>query len=486
MVNVKRRSIRFEPDAGRIIARFFAPGDTPEFIRIIETLAKLSGQEIDRALSSVLRHFADRHRNIKNIFEQNYNAAINFAGRGLFDSDKFSIDLRLLIGSYFTNEYSFESSAFFNPSIVEDPDQSNLAPGHRRMILSFRATGEGHISSLVFRRIELDNSNEPTMMPTTRYSVQADRVKRHVYEKSSFIHKLNEMGIQKDIISEIMDRLGDTFIYGELRASIDERLNEREVSYSRRRVIESMTWLADSHYEISFSEDTDLSERVIFPISYTETRGIEDARFVRFKRDDGSYCYCATYTAYNGFAILPKLITTEDFYHFEVKPLHGKKSTNKGMALFPRKINGKYAMLARSDGTNNYLMYSDNINIWTESQLIQGPKHLWDLVKVGNAGSPIETEYGWLVITHGIGPMRQYTLGAMLLDIDDPSKVISILKEPLLSPIENEREGYVPNVVYSCGSTINNGELVIPYAISDQRSSIATVNLKALIDQLRE
>ena len=202
-----------------------------------------------------------------------------------------------------------------------------------------------------------------------------------------------------------MDRLGDTFIYGELRASIDATLGQKDVSYSRRKVIESMTWLADSHYEITFSMDTALSERVIFPISYTETNGIEDARFVRFRDDDGTYRYYATYTAYNGYAILPKLITTTDFYHFEVKPLHGDGARNKGMALFPRKVGGKYAMLSRLDGTNNYLMYSDSINVWNDSKKIHEPAYPWELVKVGNAGSPIETDRGWLVITHGIGPM---------------------------------------------------------------------------------
>jgi len=285
-------------------------------------------------------------------------------------------------------------------------------------------------------------------------------------------------------VHEIMDRLGDSFVYGELRGSIDQTLAESDLSYSRQMVVESMTWLADSHYEIAFAEETALSERVIFPISYTETKGIEDARFVRFEHDDGTSYYCATYTAYNGYTVLPKLITTEDFCDFEVKPLHGFGSRNKGMALFPRKINGKYAMLSRADSTNNYLMYSDNISVWTESIKIQTPTEPWELVKIGNCGSPIETEHGWLVITHGIGPMRQYSLGALLLDLEDPSKAIASLKEPLLSPNENERDGYVPNVVYSCGSIINNGELVIPYAISDQRSSIATVKLQNLFDKL--
>ena len=483
-VTVDRKSVFFEPDASRIIARYFMPGDRTEVERIVRAVLAMPKATLRSVLTSVLRSFSQRHRNISHIFETHFgNIASMLEELGL-TPDEIDEEARLLIGAYFTSEYSLESAALFNPSIVEDPDQSNLEEGHKRMIASFRATGEGHISSLVFRRIVFDEHNNPTVAPAGRYSDQADRIKRHVYDKNQFIAKLQEMNIQKDIVSEIMDRLPDSFIYGELRASIEETLKGKEVSYSRKKVIESMTWLADSHYEISFSMDTALSERVIFPISYSETNGIEDARFVRFDCGDGTIHYCATYTAYNGFTILPKLITTPDFYNFEVKPLHGDGSMNKGMALFPRKIKDKYVMLSRLDGTNNYLMFSDRINVWDEAVKIQSPKYPWELVKVGNAGSPLETEHGWLVITHGIGPVRQYSLGAMLLDLDDPTKVIATTAEPILTPNEVEREGYVPNVVYSCGSVINNGELILPYAISDQRSSIATVSLDELFEAL--
>jgi len=484
-IRVDRKAVRFEPDSSRIIARFFSPGGPDEVGRIIRAVTSMSASTTKQTLSAVLRGYANRHRNVSQIFENNC-AAVSSSIESLGMSiEELQHETRMLIGAYFTKEYSLESAALFNPSIVEDPDQSDVDSESKRMIVSFRATGEGHISSLVFRRIILDEHAEPTAIPPGRYSDQAERVKRYVYDKAVFVEKLKEMRIEKDIVAEIMDRLGATFIYGELRASIDTTLAEKEISYSRRKVVESMLWLADSHYEITFSMDTALSERVIFPISYTETNGIEDARFVRFTGDDGTYHYCATYTAYNGYATLPKLITTTDFYHFEVKPLHGEGARNKGMALFPRKVNGRYAMLSRLDGTNNYVMYSDSINVWHEAHRIYEPRYPWEVVKVGNAGSPIETEHGWLVITHGIGPMRQYSLGAMLLDIDDPTKVIASLPEPLIAPNESERDGYVPNVVYSCGSCIHNGSLVIPYAISDQKSTIATVDLADLFEALK-
>jgi predicted GH43/DUF377 family glycosyl hydrolase len=281
-----------------------------------------------------------------------------------------------------------------------------------------------------------------------------------------------------------MDRLGDTFIYGELLASIEETRESIEITPSKEKVIQAINWLASSHYEISFSLDTAISERVIFPVSYSESNGIEDARFVRFTDDDGTVTYYATYTAYNGFTILPKLMETNDFYHFKIMPLHGSYAQNKGLALFPRKIRGKYAMLSRCDGENIFVMFSDNINIWPEAVKIREPFLPEEFVNIGTAGSPIETEKGWLLVTHGVGPVRTYTLGAVLLDLDDPTRVIGQLNMPLLMPTEEEREGYVPNVVYSCGSIVHNGELIIPYGMSDYSSSFATVPLDDLLGEM--
>jgi len=247
-----------------------------------------------------------------------------------------------------------------------------------------------------------------------------------------------------------------------------------------------ITWLASSHYELEFSLDTNISERVIFPVSVNEKNGIEDARFVKFTDDNGECVYYATYTAYDGTTILPKMLETRDFYHFKIMPLHGEIAQNKGMALFPRKVNGKYAMLCRLDGYNNYIAFSDNISIWRKATLLQMPKFTWEFVQIGNCGSPIETPEGWLIITHGVGPMREYVLGASLFDLQNPEKEIGRLKSPLLMPNINEREGYVPNVVYSCGSMIQNEDLIIPYAMSDYASTYATVNLRELLNELKK
>jgi predicted GH43/DUF377 family glycosyl hydrolase len=292
------------------------------------------------------------------------------------------------------------------------------------------------------------------------------------------------MNIQKDVIPLVMDQLGDQFIYGELLAAIENVMQQKDLSFTRKKVIQAIKWLASSHYEVLFSLDTAISERVLFPASRSESNGIEDARFVRFTDEDGNITYYATYTAYDGFSILPKLIETKDFYHFKVVPIHGEYTQHKGMALFPRKINGEYAMMSRIDGVNNYVMFSDSINLWLKAEKVQEPVYPWELVQIGNAGSPIETEQGWLVITHGVGPMRTYCLGVILLDLEDPTKIIGRLKEPLLTANEEEREGYVPNVVYSCGSLIHNGELIIPYGMSDCAASFASVSLDELIPQL--
>lgn len=283
----------------------------------------------------------------------------------------------------------------------------------------------------------------------------------------------------------VLEKLGDTFSYEELKEVYDETKRRNNLSLTQSLLLNEIIWLARSHYEIDFSLDTAISERVIFPIAETEKKGVEDARFVKFTDDDGSVTYYATYTAFDGVNILPKLIETKNFYHFKILPIHGEIAQTKGMALFPRKINGKYAMLCRLDGSNNYISFSSHINRWREATLLQKPKFPWELVQVGNCGSPIETEEGWLVITHGVGPMREYVLGASLYDLENPEKEIGRLKNPLMVPNEDEREGYVPNVVYSCGSIVHNGSLIIPYAMSDYASTYASVKLKELLDELK-
>ena len=283
----------------------------------------------------------------------------------------------------------------------------------------------------------------------------------------------------------ILDKLKDAFTYPELVQCIEEARSGVPLNSDKETLFNQITWLASANYELEFSLDTNISERVIFPVSVNEKNGIEDARFVKFVDESGEINYYATYTAYDGHTILPKMLKTSDFYHFKISPLHGEIAVNKGMALFPRKINGKYAMLCRLDGSNNYIAFSDHLTIWREAKLLQKPKYPWEFIQIGNGGSPIETEAGWLVITHGVGPMREYALGASLFDIDRPEKEIGRLKSPLLIPNAKEREGYVPNVVYTCGSMVHNEQLLIPYAMSDYASSYASINLEELLKALK-
>lgn len=484
-VTINRKSSLFEPDASRVIARFMQTTDerSTDLLNQIMRLPKLKQEQL---LRQVLRDYSKRHRSVSRVFEKHFNRLRYLFERMGIDPNKLSTALKILIGSYFTMEYSIEAAAFFNPSIVEDLDQSDLGRDEKRVIISFRATGEGHISSIVFRSGIIDANNNIQIAVPGKMLESPEHIKKHIYHKNSFLQKLREMRDFSSISYDtLMNKLTPTFTYEELKRYVTET---RVLAISDPRtlvLLDEIMWLASSHYEMDFSLDTDISERVIFPIADTEIKGIEDARFVRFVEDNGEVVYYATYTAYDGITILPKLLRTKDFYHFEVMPIHGKLAQNKGMALFPRKINGKFAMLCRTDGVNNYISFSENINVWQEATLLQAPEYPWELIQTGNCGSPIETTEGWLVITHGVGPVREYALGASLLDLRNPEQVIGRLPEPLLIPNAREREGYVPNVLYSCGSMIHNNELIIPYAMSDYNSTYATINLSELLEALK-
>jgi len=489
-VTVNRKPIRFYSDPKRVITRFFFPGPETRVQSIINKVVGMPDQAANLALNQSLRDFSSRHRNISRIYQKNFDRVRDIMAGRNGDLNQISEYKKLLIGAYFTSEYSIESAAFFNPSMVEDPDQTGLQEGQKRIIISFRATGEGHISSIAFRGGILDKANNLTVQQSGKLIDEAEAVKNHIYNKASFRSKLCELHGYCDLDTEggvesrVMNKLRDEFDYNEMYRALEETNNEMQPDETQRNILRTIGWLADSHYEISFSLDTGISDRVIFPIAAAESNGIEDARFVKFTESDGTVKYYATYTAYNGRSIMPKLVETRNFYHFNIMPINGEIAQNKGMALFPRKIKGKYAMLSRLDGVNNYIMFSDDINLWHEAKMVQEPKYPWEFIQIGNCGSPIETEYGWLVITHGVGTMRKYSLGATLLDLEDPTKVIGQLSEPLLSPNDEEREGYVPNVVYSCGSIIHNDELVVPYAMSDTASTYATVPLEDLFSRL--
>jgi predicted GH43/DUF377 family glycosyl hydrolase len=473
--------MRLHPDNKRVILRSFIPSSTPRITSIIGRALALTEEEVEAELQVVQSDFASRHLNIEAPFLHHFAKVKSH----VFTQRALSPARQLLIGALFSGEYSLESSALFNPSIVPHPDQADVPAGGLRFIMSLRATGEGHISSIEFRVGLISPEGHITFAPVSRFVTLPNIVPNPSYEKKQFIIKLHEMGFDNDCATSVIEPLGESFTRSDLVSSVAAvRRKMRPVSTEFKRTLGCIQWLADSNYEISFAEGLALSERIIFPVSSNESNGIEDARFVRFTDDGGAVTYYATYTAYNGRDILPQLIETQDFLHFRVLTLNGDAAQNKGMALFPRKIDGRYAMLSRQDDENLFIMLSDNPHYWSDPQMLLRPAEPWESVKIGNCGSPIETKAGWLVITHGVGPMRKYCIGAALLDLNDPTKVIGRLREPLLCPEGDEREGYVPNVVYSCGSLVHGNQLILPYAMSDTATAIASVSLDEILKAL--
>ena len=476
MINVKRIKKKFQPDHSRVIIKPHIPVEKDRVERIIKRVLSLSEEKAKQELDRVIASFSNRHKNIWDAFDKNYNEIKKYIPK----NTQISNNRRALLGAYFSLEYSIQAAAFFNPSIIEHPDQSGLLEGSLRFILSFRSVGEGHISSIEFRSGVVDKNGDFTFDKVSRFAERAKVASNPVYDKATFFQKLAEMQRPENIISQkVSDMLSEEFLLSDLIAVL------RIVIDSEHKDIgENITWLAKSNYELQFRLDQELSEKIIFPASQNDSNGLEDARFVRFVDEKGIVTYYATYTAYNGHRILPQILETKDFLTFKMITLNGQFSKNKGMALFPRKINGKYMMISRVDGENLYLMSSENIHFWHNARLLKEPENEWEFVQIGNCGSPIETEKGWILLTHGVGAMREYCIGVILLDLEDPSKVIGTMTEPLLIPLEEEREGYVPNVVYSCGSIIHNDELIIPYAMSDTCSGIVTVSLTELFDNI--
>lgn len=477
---VRRRKWKLAPDPTQVICRLHLPDGGPLRIRrIIERALALSDEEASEQLAQIMLDFSDRHRRLSHILNHHHSLVETY----LPPDTVLDETRRLLIGAYFTMEYSVASAALFNPSIVLHPDQSGLENGSLRFIMSLRAVGEGHISSIVFRSGTIGTNGNVLFDPLSDYAETPGRQLDVRYDKHLFNLKLLEMNAANEITARLLDQLPELFGFSELQMQIEELSRQPLFDMTRQNeTFNAINWLANSNYELHFQEEHSISERVIFPTSENDRGGIEDARFVQFYDDNGESVYYATYTAYNGSQILPQLIETRDFLHFNIITLNGRAVQNKGMALFPRKINGKYVMLSRQDGENNHIMYSDHLHFWQYSCVIQQPVEPWEFVQIGNCGSPLETKEGWLVLTHGVGPMREYSISAMLLNLNDPSRVIARLKQPLLSPHEQEREGYVPNVVYSCGALIHNSELIIPYAMSDITSGMASVNVKELIN----
>ena len=480
-MNITRTGIVLKPDPARVLFRPFKPMGDERPLRILARVLALSEPEVVEMLSQVLAEFKTRHQRLLNYFLQRYDAVHHL----IPTNQQLSEERKYLIGAYFTHEYSLEAAALFNPSIVAHPDQTDLPEGTLRFILSLRATGEGHISSITFRTGTIDDQGKIRVDTPTRYVTSPDHIPPTSYNKSIFWQQLQELGLADMIAETIFKTVHDNFTEAELSQEIQylrRYAQHRNTEFDRTAM--RLINLAKSNYEVLYSPDQPLTERVIFPTAPNESNGIEDARFVRFVDDDGSITYVATYTAYDGRVTIPQLLETTDFLRFRICTLNGPEVQNKGMALFPRKIRGLYVMLSRQDAENLYLMYSDDLHFWHTKIPLLKPTYSWEFLQVGNCGSPIETAAGWLVISHGVGPMRKYSIGAFLLDLEDPSRVIRRLKYPLLSPDESEREGYVPNVVYSCGSMVHAGRLILPYAMSDTASSFATVPLVDLLDAM--
>jgi predicted GH43/DUF377 family glycosyl hydrolase len=472
---------KISPDQRRVITRPFRPASKTHTKNIVNRLLALDETAVKALLKQALHDFAHRHKDLQAVLMNNYQRIAGY----IEEPATLSEARKLLLGACFTMEYSIESAALFNPSVVIYPKQNQMKKGQTRVIFSFRATGEGHISSIVFRSAIIDKDNSIFLEPISPFLGTPEIVLNASYDRELFKAKLEEMKQFSEAAGAIFQRLPASFTPAEMEQAINGVRDSQAFSPADLNdTIVHIKWLTESNYEVFFPHGQLISERVIFPLSQNESNGVEDARFVRFVDADGSATYYATYTAYNGREILPQLIETNDFHRFKISTLNGPMARNKGMALFPRKINGQYAMITRSDGENLYLSYSNNIHFWYEGVKIEAPAKGWELVQIGNCGSPLETKKGWLLLTHGVGPMRKYCIGVSLLDLNDPSQVIGRLAEPLLAPREEERAGYVPNVVYSCGSIILNGELIIPYAISDSESHVASIPVDELLEKL--
>jgi predicted GH43/DUF377 family glycosyl hydrolase len=477
---VRRLPITLASDVRRVITRFFYPGSEARIGNIVNRIRGLSGGQVDRLLDQVLLKFRTRHANISAVFEENYRK-----GAEMIDaSDDFSHNRRLLIGSYLTAEYSIESAALFNPSIVPHHNQRNLPEGAVRFIMSLRATGEGHVSSIVFRTGVITADHQVQIDPCGRHSSPVRVVPDKQFDRPLFRRKLNDIGVDDETLNLVLNRLDDTFTSAQLEHAVTAARESACEAPGFEKSLNDIRWLAHSNYQLELPKEAEASEIVIFPQTINESHGIEDLRMVRFVEDDGAVAYYGTCSAYDGNRVLPQLIETRDFLRIGVHTINGACAQNKGMALFPRRIGGHYVMCSRNDGENLFIMMSDIVHFWETARLLQVPLHPWEFVQIGNCGSPLETPEGWLLLTHGVGPMRAYGIGAMLLDLNDPLKVIGCLEEPLIMPTEKERDGYVPNVAYSCGAMIHGGQLYLPFATSDRITRMALVSLDSLLNRL--
>lgn len=480
-LELQRLPIRFEAVEEWVIILPFLHGGESRVHSVFQRVAALPDKAVESLMQAVLAKFSHRHADVESWLDEHYEMAAKMIGA----RDPISISRRRLLGSYFTMEYAIASAALFNPSIVPHPNQNGVPKGGLRFIMSLRATGEGHLSSIVFRTGVIKPDRTVQFDPASPIVQRVPLSPNQAYHKPIFRRKLRDMAIDQRAVELVLGGLQDRFTMNELEHAIAEARQKIPELMRLEETVEGIRWLARENYQLHLADDADISQMVIFPQSDNENRGIEDLRMVRFVDDDGSVRYYGTYTAYNGFRVLPQLMETTEFHHVRIHTLNGACVQNKGMALFPRRIDGHYVMCSRIDGVNLHIMYSDIPQFWETAELLRVPKNPWEFMQIGNCGSPIETSAGWLLLTHGVGPMRTYSIGAMLLDIDNPLKVIGHLEQPLLMPNEDERDGYTPNVVYTCGVLVHGDYLYMPYAMSDSATGFAIVALNPLLERLR-
>ncbi len=448
---------------------------------LFERIGQLPDDRVAGCLEEILAAYGQRHMDLPSAFEAHYRQAQALIG---WQAD-WSPRRRKLAGAYLTMEYAIEGVALFNPSIVPHPDQANVPDGAVRFLMSLRATGEGHISSIVFRTGVIGTSGEVTLDPPPTTLARAQVSPDQQFLKHLILRRLREMGLRgMRVVEKVLSMLKDSFTITELNHAVAEFRKNDPSARGSSQAIETMIWLARSNYHVSLPPKADITQLVLYPATQEEAHGVEDLRMVRFVENDGSVEYFGTYTAYDGTRILPMLIRTKDYKQIEVHSINGAAALDKGMALFPRRINGHYAMCSRIDGMNLYIMYSDMVHFWETATPLAGPYAPWNLLQMGNCGSPIETPEGWLLLIHGVGPMRKYSIGAMLLDLDNPLKVRGRLSKPLVSAGPSEQYGYVPNVVYTCGAMIHGDTLYMPFALTDRYTTMCAINTDELIRSL--
>jgi predicted GH43/DUF377 family glycosyl hydrolase len=478
MALATRTSHDLRPDTSRLVLRPFIPGatnfggDHTHLDQIIRRALELPEAETTALLEDLRSRYVPRFPDIEATWSQHFELAR--ARSSLTDTD---IDRQLVIGALLTQTYAYEAVSLTNPAMVPIGEP---ADGAQRFLMSARAIGEGHISSIAFISGHVDDSGNVVLDPRHPSVTNGERSAPR-YSREAFMSKLSELGFMTQTTEMILGLVPDRFTAEELEKAHDLAMDTDRDPLAVQEAMKRTHWVADSNYEVAFDRSLPVSEHVISPAAPVESGGMEDARFVRFTDDDGSTTYYATYTAFDGVHVLPQLIETADFHTFRMATMTGPAIHHKGMALFPRKILGEYVALSRHDHERSFVLRSDNVRVWDNAEVAFGPQTEWDMVQTGNCGSPIETESGWLVITHGVGPMRRYVLGALLLDLDEPSKVIARLREPLIVAEGDEALGYVPDVVYSCGSMVHASNLITPFGYSDQGIKIAVTPMDDLV-----